>query len=75
MGATAANAVIGPPLAKMKHWLTVVGMGDDGPEGLAPAARLVVEHARVLVGGQRHLDLLGPGEQREHIPGRSRSVR
>ena len=52
----------------MKHWLTVVGMGDDGPEGLAPAARLVVEQARVLVGGQRHLDLLGPGEQREHIP-------
>ena len=51
----------------MKHWLTVVGMGDDGPEGLAPAARLVVEQARVLVGGQRHLDLLGPGEQREHI--------
>ena len=51
----------------MKHWLTVVGMGDDGPDGLAPTARLVVEQARVLVGGARHLDLLGPGE-REHIP-------
>ena len=51
----------------MTPWLTVVGMGDDGPHGLAPAARAVVEQARVVVGGQRHLDLLGPGE-RERIP-------
>ena len=51
----------------MKPWLTVVGMGDDGPDGLAPAARTVVEQARVVVGGQRHLALLGPGD-REHIP-------
>ena len=51
----------------MTPWLTVVGMGDDGPGGLAPAARALVEQARVVVGGQRHLDLLGPGE-RERIP-------
>ena len=51
----------------MNPWLTVVGMGDDGSDGLAPAARAVVEQARVVVGGQRHLDLLGPGE-RERIP-------
>ena len=51
----------------MTPWLTVVGMGDDGPDGLAPAARAVVEQARVVVGGQRHLDRLGPGE-RERIP-------
>ena len=51
----------------MKPWLTVVGMGDDGPDGLAPAARLVVEQARVVVGGQRHLARLGPGD-REHVP-------
>ena len=51
----------------MKPWLTVVGMGDDGPHGLAPAARAVVERAPVVVGGRRHLDLLGPGE-RERIP-------
>ena len=50
----------------MTPWLTVVGMGDDGPDGLAPAARAVVERARVVVGGQRHLDRLGPGE-RERI--------
>ena len=51
----------------MTPWLTVVGMGDDGPNGLAPASRAVVERAGVVVGGQRHLDLLGPGE-RECIP-------
>ena len=51
----------------MNPWLTVVGMGDDGPDGLAPAARAVVEQARVVVGGRRHLDLLGPGT-RECIP-------
>ena len=51
----------------MNPWLTVVGMGADGPDGLAPAARAVVERARVVMGGQRHLDLLGPGE-RERIP-------
>ena len=51
----------------MNPWLTVVGMGDDGPDGLAPAARAVVEQARVVVGGRRHLDLLGPGE-RERSP-------
>ena len=51
----------------MSPWLTVVGMGDDGPDGLAPAARAVVEQARVVVGGKRHLELLGPGD-RERIP-------
>ena len=51
----------------MTPWLTVVGMGDDGPDGLAPAARAVVEQAPVVVGGRRHLDLLGPGEG-ERIP-------
>ena len=60
-------------MKQMKPWLTVVGMGDDGPDGLAPAARAVVEQARVVVGGQRHLHLVGhldppgPGE-RESIP-------
>ncbi|MCY4286786.1 MAG: precorrin-6y C5,15-methyltransferase (decarboxylating) subunit CbiE [Thiotrichales bacterium] len=51
----------------MSPWLTVMGMGDDGPDGLAPAARAVVERARVVVGGRRHLDRLGPGEH-ERIP-------
>ncbi|EKV26892.1 Cobalt-precorrin-6y C5-methyltransferase [Caenispirillum salinarum AK4] len=38
-------------------WLTVVGIGEDGLDGLSPAARSVVEEAAVLAGGARHLAL------------------
>ncbi|MBI4506815.1 MAG: precorrin-6y C5,15-methyltransferase (decarboxylating) subunit CbiE, partial [Chloroflexi bacterium] len=37
------------------HKIHVVGIGDDGPAGLTPAARAVVASADVLVGGRRHL--------------------
>ncbi len=39
-------------------WLTVVGIGADGLEGLSPTARQPVEQARVLVGGERHLAMV-----------------
>ncbi len=35
-------------------WLHVVGIGEDGMEGLSPAARAVVEAAEVILGGDRH---------------------
>ena len=35
-------------------WLHVVGIGEDGMAGLAPAARAVLEAAEVIVGGDRH---------------------
>ncbi|HKK85240.1 MAG TPA: precorrin-6y C5,15-methyltransferase (decarboxylating) subunit CbiE [Roseovarius sp.] len=35
-------------------WLHVVGIGEDGMEGLLPATRAVVEAAEVIVGGDRH---------------------
>ena len=35
-------------------WLHVVGIGEDGMDGLAPAARAIVESAEVIVGGDRH---------------------
>ena len=38
----------------MTAWLDVVGIGEDGVEGLTPAARAVVEAAEVIVGGDRH---------------------
>lgn len=40
-------------------WLHIVGIGEDGMAGLAPAARAVVEAAEVIVGGERHLRLAG----------------
>jgi precorrin-6B C5,15-methyltransferase / cobalt-precorrin-6B C5,C15-methyltransferase len=36
-------------------WLTVIGIGEDGLDGLSRAARTLVEQAEVLVGGERHL--------------------
>jgi precorrin-6B C5,15-methyltransferase / cobalt-precorrin-6B C5,C15-methyltransferase len=38
----------------MRAWLAVVGIGEDGLAGLAPAARTFVDTAEVLVGGDRH---------------------
>ncbi|HKS89718.1 MAG TPA: precorrin-6y C5,15-methyltransferase (decarboxylating) subunit CbiE, partial [Stellaceae bacterium] len=45
----------------MTPWLSVVGIGDDGFPGLAPAARALVETAEVVVGGARHLSMVPPG--------------
>ncbi len=38
-------------------WLHVVGIGEDGFSGLAPAARALVEAAEVIIGGDRHQSL------------------
>ncbi len=35
-------------------WLQVVGLGEDGPEGLKPAARAAIEAAEAIFGGERH---------------------
>ncbi|MBY0431277.1 MAG: precorrin-6y C5,15-methyltransferase (decarboxylating) subunit CbiE, partial [Rhodospirillales bacterium] len=42
----------------MIPWLAVIGIGEDGLDGLSPAARALVEQAEVLVGGQRHLTMI-----------------
>jgi len=38
-----------------QHWLTIVGIGEDGMDGLSAEARDAIEAAEVLVGGDRHL--------------------
>jgi precorrin-6Y C5,15-methyltransferase (decarboxylating) len=38
----------------VRPWLAVVGVGEDGLPGLAPAARAFIDTAEVLVGGDRH---------------------
>ena len=42
----------------MTAWLTVIGLGDDGLDGLPPARRALIEAAEVLIGGDRHLSLV-----------------
>ena len=39
-------------------WLTVIGLGEDGPEGLPPASRDALARAEVEMGPPRHLWLL-----------------
>ena len=43
-----------------ERWLAVVGIGEDGLEGLTPAARRLIMQAALIVGGKRHLALAGP---------------
>lgn len=52
----------------MKHkWLSIVGIGEDGLQGLSPIARSLIEQAEVIIGGDRHLAMLPPDDQREKI--------
>jgi len=43
-----------------RPWLTIVGLGEDGPDGLPPASQEALARAEVVMGATRHLALL-PG--------------
>jgi len=42
----------------MTPWLSIIGVGDDGLADLKPAARLALDQATLIVGGDRHLAML-----------------
>ena len=46
--------------AAARRWLSIVGIGEDGIEGLSPVARSLVSSADIVFGGKRHLALAGP---------------
>ncbi len=49
----------------MSARITVIGIGEDGLDGLTPKARKLIDGAEVLVGGHRHLSKVpAGGEQR-----------
>ncbi len=48
------------PLSSVAPWLAIVGIGEDGRDGLSPAARAALDGARVVYGGRRHLALAAP---------------
>jgi len=48
-------------------WLHIVGIGEDGRDGLRPATRTVVDEAEVIFGGARHVALSGNTTAR-HVP-------
>ena len=41
------------------RWLSIVGLGESGREGLSPVANKLIDGAALLVGGARHLALAG----------------
>jgi precorrin-6B C5,15-methyltransferase / cobalt-precorrin-6B C5,C15-methyltransferase len=48
-------------------WLSIVGIGEGGLGDLSPAAQILVERAKIVVGGKRHLAMLEPKIDREPI--------
>lgn len=44
---------------KDKHWLSILGIGEDGIAGMSGTARALLEAATLVVGGTRHLGLAG----------------
>lgn len=52
-----------------KKWLTIIGIGEDGWSGISSAARSLIDHAEILVGGDRHLAMLPelPDDQRSRL--------
>ncbi|TMV86024.1 precorrin-6y C5,15-methyltransferase (decarboxylating) subunit CbiE, partial [Thioclava sp. BHET1] len=42
-------------------WLAIIGLGEDGLDGLSQAARAALDHAGAIFGGPRHLELVAAG--------------
>jgi precorrin-6Y C5,15-methyltransferase (decarboxylating) len=49
-----------PDPASSRRWLSIVGIGEEGVEGLSPGARSLIENAEIVFGGARHLALAAP---------------
>jgi precorrin-6Y C5,15-methyltransferase (decarboxylating) len=49
-----------PDPAPPRRWLSIVGIGEDGVEGLSPIARNLIAGADIVLGGERHLKLAAP---------------
>ena len=46
-------------MSEVQRWLTFIGLGEDGLAGLSPAASARLAQASFIVGGARHLALIG----------------
>jgi precorrin-6Y C5,15-methyltransferase (decarboxylating) len=49
-----------PETAASPRWLSIVGIGEDGVDGLGAVARELVSGAAFVFGGRRHLTLAAP---------------
>src|ERR1700733_9311961 len=46
-----------PAICTGQRWLSIVGIGEDGVEGLSSVARQLIGSAELVAGGARHLEL------------------
>jgi precorrin-6B C5,15-methyltransferase / cobalt-precorrin-6B C5,C15-methyltransferase len=51
-----------------RQWLAILGMGEDGVEGLSRAARAAIKQAVLVVGGARHLALAAELIRGDRLP-------
>jgi precorrin-6B C5,15-methyltransferase / cobalt-precorrin-6B C5,C15-methyltransferase len=51
-------------VTRQARWLSIVGIGEDGLDGLSPAARRLIAQAALVVGGARHLKLAALAAER-----------
>ncbi|TXI04244.1 MAG: precorrin-6y C5,15-methyltransferase (decarboxylating) subunit CbiE [Rhizobium sp.] len=61
----------------IQRWLTLIGIGEDGPAGLGDDAKRLITEAAMVFGGARHLDLMDPvitGETQAWLAPFERSV-
>ncbi|MFN7383425.1 MAG: precorrin-6y C5,15-methyltransferase (decarboxylating) subunit CbiE, partial [Dolichospermum sp.] len=55
----------------MQKWLSIIGIGEDGLAGLSPIAVSCLDKAKIIFGGERHLFMLPPDDDREKITWKS----
>ena len=56
---TVSDTSVRAPDNTPMRWLSIIGIGEDGVQGLSPIARQLIEGAELVVGGARHLKLAG----------------
>ena len=49
-------------------WLSIIGVGEDGPAGLSPASLEALNEAEIVFGAKRHLALMGIAGQPWPLP-------
>lgn len=48
-----------------QKWLSIVGLGEDGLDGISAVGRSLIQQADLIVGGERHVAMLPPTDLRE----------
>ncbi|TAF08659.1 MAG: precorrin-6y C5,15-methyltransferase (decarboxylating) subunit CbiE, partial [Nostocales cyanobacterium] len=55
----------------MMKWLSIIGIGEDGIDGLSKIAVSLLHKAEIIIGGERHLAMLPADDNRKKITWKS----